>query len=127
MIKADIYRNLNVPKEQDEKWSVLDRATRRIKEIISSGLMENVKFVVQPAGRARVVSEGRKNVHAFVRGDLMEFPFRFFRDYDPDLSMTKISYNPYEADHFIREDTGKAIYEAETVWITPLGVYIDRD
>jgi len=127
MIKADIYRNLNVPKDQEEKWSVLNRATRRVNGIIGSALVKDVRFVVQPAGRARVVKEGRKNVHAFVRGNLMESPFRFFKDDNPNLSMTKVSYNPYKANHFIREDTGEAIYEADMVWIAPSGVYVDRN
>jgi len=121
MIKADIYRNLNVPKDQDEKWSVLDRTTRRVKDIISSALVKNVRFVVQPAGRARVIKEGRKNVHAFVRGDLLVKNVGNSSAVD---GLTKVSYNPYEADHFIREDTNEAIYEADTVWVTPVGVYI---
>jgi hypothetical protein len=134
MIKADIYRNLNVPKNQDEKWSVLDRTTRRVNGIISSALVKDVRFVVQPAGHARVVKEGRKNVHAFVRGNLIESPLesgrvfdRFFKDENPNLSMTKVSYNPYKANHFVREDTGEAIHEADMVWITPSGVYMDRN
>lgn len=32
-----------------------------------------VQFVVNQAGRARVIREGRKNVHAFVRGELVGF------------------------------------------------------
>jgi hypothetical protein len=31
--------------------------------------LDNVKFVVQPAGREKVLKEKRKNVHAFVRGN----------------------------------------------------------
>jgi hypothetical protein len=35
-------------------------------------LLKNVRFVVQPKGRERVLQEGRKNVHAFVRGILVQ-------------------------------------------------------
>ena len=42
--KVDIYRNLNVPKEQLEKWSILDRSTRRVVDITHSALVKNVKF-----------------------------------------------------------------------------------
>ena len=121
MIKADIYRNLNVPKDQDEKWSVLDRTTRRVKDIISSALVKNVRFVVQPAGHARVIKEGRKNVHAFVRGDLLVKNVGNSSAVD---GLTKVSYNPYKAGHFIREYTNEAIYEADMAWVTPVGVYI---
>ena len=30
--------------------------------------LHNCKFAVQPAGRAKVLKEKRKNVHAFIRG-----------------------------------------------------------
>ena len=127
--KVDIYRNLNVPKEQLEKWSVLDRSTRRVTDVTHSALVRNVKFIVQPAGRKRVLKENRKNVHAFVRGDLIENPWWFAHSETlaDDRLMTKISYNPYKADHFIREDTGEAVYEAGTVWIAPHGVYAGKE
>ena len=35
--------------------------------------LTNVKFVVQPAGRAKVLRENKKNVHAFVRGEYVGF------------------------------------------------------
>ena len=35
-------------------------------------VLKNVKFRVQPAGRAKVLKEKRKNVHAFVCGQLVE-------------------------------------------------------
>ena len=36
---------------------------------VSSILLKNAEFVVQPAGRKRVVKEKRKNVHAYIRGE----------------------------------------------------------
>ena len=126
--KVDIYRNLNVPKEQLEKWSILDRSTRRVVDITHSALVKNVKFIVQPAGRKRVLEEKRKNVHAFVRGDLIENPWWFAlkETLEEDHYLTKVSYNPYKADHFIREDTGEAVYQAGDVWIAPHGVYANK-
>jgi hypothetical protein len=56
------------------------------------------KFVVQPAGRAKVFATKRKNVHAFVRGTLMVSGPR------DDGMFAVVRYNPYEAGHFMLED-----------------------
>ena len=127
-MKVDIYRNLNVPKGQLAKWSILDRTNRKEADRTHSALVRNVKFVVQPAGRKRVLEEKRKNVHAFVRGNLLENPWWFAHreTLAQDRDMTKVSYNPYKADHFIREDTGAPVYEAGMVVIAPHGVYANK-
>jgi hypothetical protein len=58
----------------------------------------DVTFVVQPAGRARVLAEGRKNVHAFARGTVTAS-----RDGLP-TSYTEVVYNPYATDAFVARD-----------------------
>lgn len=68
------------------------------------------KFVVQPAGRDRVVKEGRKNVHAFVRGQLD----RTRRE--PDLSDYRLaSYNPYKHGYFVDAETEDPLWAASDV------------
>jgi hypothetical protein len=53
--------------------------------------------VVRKSGRERVLREGKKNVHAFVRGEITHFD-----DFDPDyLGYTLVSYNPYRFDTFV--------------------------
>ena len=116
-MKVDIYRNLNIPKGRTEMWSVLDRSTRKVVDHIRTAVVDNVKVVVQPAGRARVIREERKNVHAFVRGELSDERLI-------SSGLVRVSYNPYDHDHFIREDTGEAIYEADRVLMTLNGVWI---
>jgi hypothetical protein len=59
------------------------------------------KFVVRKAGRDRVLREGKKNVHAFVRGYITHFD-----DFDPEhhpdyLDYTLVSYNPHKFDTFV--------------------------
>jgi hypothetical protein len=39
---------------------------------VSSGFMKKPEFVVQPAGREKVLKTGQKNVHAFIRGEVLE-------------------------------------------------------
>jgi len=51
--------------------------------------LTNVKFVVREAGRQRVLKEKRKNVHAWIEGDLDEFTM--------EISYRSVAkYNPYK-------------------------------
>ena len=75
-------------------------------------------FRVQPGGRARVLREKRKNVHAFVVGKLVPF-----WDYPTAEEATRISYNPYKNETFIRVDTGEPVKDALMCWLTPDGVF----
>jgi hypothetical protein len=75
--------------------------------------LTNVKFVVQPAGRAKVLRENKKNVHAFVRGEYTGFINNLIEEmnFGPfhDLDFSNVSYNPYKSDKFIVESDGKPI------------------
>jgi uncharacterized protein YjiK len=67
-------------------------------------LLRNAKFVVQPAGREKVLREQRKNVHAFVKGYLIHA-----READKLIepiqwSESAITYNPYEHPYFTCND-----------------------
>ncbi|RWM84294.1 hypothetical protein [Mesorhizobium sp.] len=56
--------------------------------------IHNAKFVVRKAGRDRVRREKRKNVHAFVRGDLDCLGVL-------DEPTVGVGYNPYQWDSFM--------------------------
>jgi len=78
-------------------------------------VLKNVKFRVQPAGRAKVLKEKRKNVHAFVCGQLVE-------TYEPTIPWGggkkifstdfQVVYNPYKYKTFIKKDSGESILES---------------
>ena len=76
--------------------------------------LRNCKFAVQPAGRAKVIEEQKKNVHAFVRGF-------FVRGDDHTnhrmLHAAQAMYNPYYFSTFVDVDTGDAVYEADMVYL----------
>lgn len=76
---------------------------------------------VQPAGRARVLKEKRKNVHAYVKGVIIaiptEYPFR-------EENMVKVRYNPYEKDHFFRADTQSRVDQGGVMWLNENGMFI---
>ena len=69
-MKVDIYRNL-----QKDCWSIRSREKSnygRVVKHVNWALLENAKFVVSQAGRNRVLKEKQKNVHAVVRGNLVD-------------------------------------------------------
>jgi hypothetical protein len=83
-------------------------------------MMRDVELVVNQAGRRRVLREKRKNVHAFVRGQMQRSAKTglAFRDAVP------IRYNPYEAATFMTPTygPGRPVHRARRVFL-----YIDRD
>lgn len=63
-------------------------------------VIDQPKFIVQPAGRAKVLQTKRKNVHAFVRGHLFNNQ-RIFNDFTKRVDeATEVTYNPYIREKF---------------------------
>lgn len=81
------------------------RSKGRVIEHTRHIAIKGAKFVVQPAGRAKVLREKKKNVHAFVRGS---------RDRDDVLVPSPVHayYNPYEGDKFT-DERGNPVTDAE--------------
>ena len=74
-------------------------------------LLKDVKFAVQPAGRRKVLRERKKNVHAFVRGDMVSphsIPY-------PELNEFKreVTYNPYHYSTFYFKESELGITHAD--------------
>ena len=78
---------------------------------VSSILLKNAEFVVQPAGRRNVLKEKRKNVHAYVRGERVAVA-------SFDGKSERITYNPYKNKSFVSVETGKPVYKKAIVAIT---------
>ena len=95
-------------------------------------ILNDVKFAVQPAGRARVLMENRKNVHAFVRGDMTYMNNDYYGnmdDYNEEnlrrQNYRQITYNPYGMyDSFVYRDTGVPIKSASQVVIVGKNIYL---
>lgn len=75
--------------------------------------LTDARFVVHPAGRARVLRTGRKNVHAFVRGELVQLPLLQVRDAD----CAQVRYNPKTCETFVYSTSGVPIKAARKVWL----------
>lgn len=102
---SEVYRNLH-----RGDWSI--REGGLVVAHRDFVLVEDARFVVQPAGRARVLREKRKNVHAFVRGEVSETVPKLGKDWG------RASYNPYRAPYFVDADTGERLDAAKWVLLT---------
>ena len=91
-MRVEVYFNLH-----KYIWSVRSCKTGRVILHTDKVHIANPEFVVRQAGRNRVLREGKKNVHAFVRGDAT-----YFDDFDPQYTdYTLVSYNPYKHSTFV--------------------------
>ena len=67
-MKVEVYFNLH-----KKLFSVRSVATGRVMFHTYEVCIDNPKFVVRKAGRDKVLRERKKNVHAFVRGDIRHY------------------------------------------------------
>lgn len=111
MSKLEVYKNL-----RKNCYSV--RYKGRVIHYAQNYQLRNCKFVVQPAGRKKVIETGHKNVHAFVRGLWCRLP-----KLSNIKTARKVRYNPFKMENFEFED-GSVCFESEFVWLTPEGVYV---
>ena len=114
----EVYRNL---KFKDRiVYSIRDPKTRLVLGHASDLLLTQCKFVVNQAGRKRVLKEKKKNVHAWISGSLSVIHAgddRIFSD------GTKVQYNPYTNSQFEMAECGEPVVEANLVYINETGVY----
>ena len=95
-MKVDVYWNLH-----KKKYSV--RHKGKVIDHVPFIRLANVQWVVQPAGRRRVLRERRKNVHAFARGTWLEGN-AVLRELTKSQALTKpikVMYNPYRFKTFV--------------------------
>ena len=97
-MNVDVYRNLH-----KNCWSIRDRSTGRVWGHSQQYVVNNGTFVVQPAGRERVLEEQKKNVHAFVRGGAGTTHFSGNSEWRNKFT-EPVTYNPYTAAHFTDKD-----------------------
>jgi hypothetical protein len=82
-------------------------------------VIKNAVFKVSEAGRQRVLSEGVKNVHAGVRGELGAIS-------EADMgNLISVTYNPKKYDSFVTVDGHRPLQGADMVVMKT--VEIERD
>lgn len=101
---VEIYRNLN----KRGVWFSVRQRGKVVGHVQNITLMA-VTFVVNQTGRDRCLREGRKNVHAWVRGTV--------RDKRPQYSApARVYYRPREAAYFHTADG-----PARNAWLAVIG------
>lgn len=114
--KIEVYRNLH-----KDCFSVRKNGRVVLHVFNDEELdMREVKFAVQPAGRAKVVKEKRKNVHAFIRG--------IYTGNTLNCWQATVTYNPYKHDFFFTSFGGNdfPIYESRRVTLKQGKVYANQ-
>ena len=87
-MKVKVYKNLT-----KNTWSIQDYKTRKVIGYSENIRLEDAKFVVSKSGRQRVLREGKKYVHAFVVGELVD-------TWKLTESFEEVRYNPHIFDAF---------------------------
>jgi len=121
--KVEVYRNLH-----KKCWSVRNNATGHVLWHCDEVLLADVDLVVRPGGRAKVLREKRKNVHAFAKGELLYTAVgNNTKVYDKYVENFKqIVYNPYQFESFVYADSKEPIFKADTVHLNNKGeVYVN--
>ena len=126
--RVEVYRNLH-----NDTFSI--RRNGKVVKHLQNWMalhLKDVKFAVQPAGREKVRREGKKNVHAFIRGTyLAPSTFPHTTSEFKDKCTEWVTYNPYQNDHFTATVTDpettftsyQDVHEAKLVTLTYGYVY----
>lgn len=97
-MRVEVYWNLH-----RDCWSV--RHKGKVIAHVTSITLDDVQWVVQPAGNEKVRREGKKNVHAFARGTVMDsttYPYEWTPDSIGGVEWQPVTYNPYIDRHFVQ-------------------------
>ena len=98
-------------------WSVRDIKSGLVVDRSSSVILSNVQLKVSQAGRAKVIREKRKCVHAGVVGNRINEV--------PEGNWIRVEYNPYKYDSFVYSDSPSiGVTNAKWAKLTGTGLFI---
>lgn len=107
-----VYRNLKHGRTAPPLYSIMQNG--RVIDRRHRVLLIGAQFIVREAGRQRVIREGRKNVHAFVKG-------RLAAALGVEDLPVKLTYNPFNGPHFTTAD-GTPVTGARRVLLNEHGI-----
>lgn len=112
-MKVAVYFNLH---KKTFSIKALEGANKgRVIDYSDDVTIENATFKVSQAGRNRVLQEKRKNVHAYVIGELKSTT-------EAAIVGEKITYNPYLYNSFVTSMNKTAVFNAKEAFL----VYRDK-
>jgi hypothetical protein len=97
--RVGVYRNLHMGRKLGRKVYSVVRSGKVVAHV-EQILLTNVEFKVRANGRDKVRQTKRKNVHAFVVGDVVSSAMGIGAGGKLAIPTT---YNPYEDDHFVTD------------------------
>lgn len=109
-MKVHIYRNLH-----KNCWSV--RYKGKVIEHLDSLILEDCTYHVQKAGHEKVLKEKRKNVHAYVKGEIIARHIE--KKYL--IKASRIVYNPYKLPYFYKESTNGKMESSKLLYFSNNG------
>lgn len=116
-MRVEVYKNLNCGLMSVRECS------GRVLTHEQAVYIGSPRFVVQPAGRAKVLQTRQKNVHAFVRGELLGFHEGTLRDFGGWEDWPTASYNPHKTNTFYDKATLDPLTDARYAVVSTDGVY----
>jgi hypothetical protein len=114
-----VYRNLKHGRASQPLYSIMQDG--RVIDRRHRVLLDSATFVVREAGRQRVLTEGRKNVHAFVKGYLVDEADVYSTNVDRADLPVKVTYNPFKGPNFTVAD-GTPVTGAQAVLLNEHGI-----
>ncbi|GAA5533841.1 hypothetical protein [Deinococcus aluminii] len=106
---AEVYLNLN-----QGGWSI--RQDGRVQDWRQEVALKDVTFTVRPAGRDRVRQDGHKQVHAWIKGLLVE----------EVAASVPARYNPLDCDTFLIRATREPLVRVREARLTRTGQLLNR-
>jgi hypothetical protein len=80
-------------------WSIREKISNKVIYHKQRVVLTDVKFIVRESGRKRVLSEKRKNVHAWAEGEFLQN-----NKTNTKQCNVQIAYNPYVNYYFATRD-----------------------
>ena len=116
VMRVQVYYNLH-----KKRLSVRNRG--KVIKHADMIVLHDVKFHVQPAGQAKVRKNKRKNVHAYVAGDMASK----FRHCENIEEFELVKYNPYKNDFFVDAQTGEEMRDVyEKAYVINKKIFVKK-
>lgn len=119
-MRVRVYRNLT-----KKCISIQSTKTNLVIMYSEAVSLTNCKFTVREKGREKVLKEKRKNVHAFVIGELDDV-YKSPEGEDR-RGVRQASYNPYKHGFFYDVITQEPVREASKVWVMSDGTIFYKE
>jgi hypothetical protein len=94
----------------------------RVKASAKQIWLKDAEFLVRESGRQRMLRENRKNIHAYVVGELLDFVHPDDGKIMERLEGRNATYNPYRFSSFVDKETELPVMSASMVQLDERGV-----